>query len=53
MKSDALKKIKDKIQPPPPPPPPPPPEVTIAEATEAMRQLLDKNVKDEKMTKER
>lgn len=53
MKSDALKKIKDKIQPPPPPPPPPPPEVTIAEATEAMRQLLEKNVKDEKMTKDR
>ena len=45
MKNAALKKIKDKIQ---PPPPPPPPEVKVTEATEAMSILpvLQRNASD-------
>ncbi|MDO4155360.1 MAG: bis(5'-nucleosyl)-tetraphosphatase (symmetrical) YqeK [Oscillospiraceae bacterium] len=45
MKNAALKKIKDKIQ---PPPPPPPPEVKVTEATEAMQEVLKQRLSKER-----
>ena len=47
-KESVIEKMKHKMQ-----PPPPPKEVSISEATESMRKVLEKQVSEETMRKER
>ena len=46
-KESVIEKMKHKMQ------PPPPKEVSISEATESMRKVLEKQVSEETMRKER
>ena len=46
-KESVIEKMKHKMQ-----PPPPPKEVSISEATESMRKVLEKQVSEETMRKE-